>query len=267
MSAHKMHPNWVPLGLLTWNTRIGLGFTDDTWEWVLENIAPVHVVFLQEVRDVRQVQRIVGDRWYVWPRTWRHGTATEVVLIRKKRFRIEALVRKPIFSTKHERHITGIDVTDKRSERPMFLGSLHVDPLGAGFVAANPIARARHVRQVAAWAQWLQRWQAITLNGRAFVGGDFNERMHDEPDVARRKPRLAKKTAMALFRKVHMRPAHQVRKQHAKFDDVFAGGKGLRLRLRRTIDVPDDVQGAKHLDHELVYVLYAVRKDESGDAE
>lgn len=252
---------WFPLGVLTWNVRIGLGFTFATWEWVLKNLPRLHVVFLQECRDFDKIQRIMGDDWLVFPghRVDKGGCA---VAVRLGRFEVLKRTHQRIVSRKHQRDIVALDVHCKRTGRRAMLGSLHVDPLGEGFIKANRMARRLHIRQMRAWASFVHSWFRVFDGGFAIVGGDVNEQMGNEHEVAKRLPRHVDDTAMAQLRDAGLRPAHIERRQkgRVKFDDTFGGGKGIKAVQRVQYKIPHSVQGAEHLDHELVFTLYAVKK-------
>lgn len=267
MNRVSREKGWRSLGILTWNTRIGLGFTEQTWSWVWEHIAPLHVLFLQEVTDPTKVARILGDEWYSWPLRKPGSTNCCVVAIKARRFRvIDRVMRGNRHGSKHERHIMALEVFDKRSERPMLLGSIHVDPLGNGFIKANALARRRHINQVDAWCRYIASWLGSDMGDKAvFVGGDVNEHMREERQVAEAKPRLAGSTTIALFRGIRMIPAHlepQGREGLVKFDDIFSGGRGVKVEERRSFTIPEHIHGAQFLDHSLVHVVYSVRRGE-----
>jgi len=252
---------WFPLGVLTWNVRIGLGFTWATWDWVLHNLPRLHVVFLQEVRDFGRVQEIMGDAWIVFPlhRIEKGGC---VVAVRAGRFNVLRRTHQAITSAKHQRHIVALAVEDKRTKRHGLFGSLHVDPLGEGFVHADARARRRHIRQVREWARFVGSWFRLVPDGIVVVGGDVNEQMGAEENVAKLLPKHVDDTAMAQLRDAGLRPAHIERKQKGavKFDDAFAGGRGIKAVQRLQFKIPHNVQGAEHLDHRLVFVQYAVKR-------
>ncbi len=249
--------SWVPLGILTWNTRIGLGFTADTWEWVRKNIPVLHVILLQEIRDVYEVANVLGPDWFVWPQRNPGRKATTMVAIRRRRFKLLDSHNWPLHIGKHDREITTVLVDDKRSNRHMLFGSLHVDPLGKGFLGANVMARARHIKQVRAWAKYILGYRSQKDGRLPFVGGDFNEQMDGEDRVAKVEPKMASETAIAQFRSVGMVAAHRISGQTADFDDVF-GLNSVPVVRRRTVEIPRHVDGAEHLDHPLVYVCYRV---------
>lgn len=192
------------------------------------------------------------------------GTVTCVAL-RKQRFSVIDLVRVPIKSGKHQREVLGIVARDKRTNRKMFFGSMHVDPLGKGFVEANPMARARHIHQVWEWARWTQRFLQQSGDNAAFIGGDVNERMNLEHQVAEKKPALRHRTTIAQFREVGLQPAAEARQQRNKVKmlDIFGGGRKVKCTQRLQFTIPDGVEGAEFLDHELVYTQWALKKVES----
>lgn len=264
MTRINREQGWRPLGQLCWNTRIGLNFTPDTWAWVRKHLPLVHVLYLQEVKDVARVERILGDDWIVWPdHRGLQGTVC-LVAIRKRRFVLEDTVRRQIKSAKHQREIIALVVTDKRTSRKLVLGSLHVDPLGKGFVEANAIARVRHINQVEAWADFAKGWIGWSDDAAVFIGGDVNERLQDEHTVARRKPALADKTVLAQFRQVDLTSAAVARGQlHlATMLDIWHGGRGVKCVDRQEYQIPGAIDGAEHLDHALVYTWYGVKGDE-----
>jgi hypothetical protein len=264
MNRINREKGWRSLGILTWNTRISLGLTEQTWSWVLEHIAPLHVILFQEVKDPNRVRNILGDDWFVWP-FLNYRTNGCVVALKVRRFTvIDKVLRDNKHGSKHLRHIVALEVHDRRTERPMLFGSLHVDPLGAGFLKANRLARGRHIRQVDSWCRYIAAYLGLGLHHQAaFVGGDVNEDMKQEYRVKQEQPRLAGSTVLALMAGIYMKPAFKERPNTGvKFDDVFHGGRGIKVVGRRSIKIPEHIHGGEHMDHELVHVEYMVRRGE-----
>lgn len=264
MTGYDRKAGWRPIGQLAWNVRIGLGFTIETWRWVLMHTPMLHVVYLSEVKNVANVQEIMGPQWYVFPhrRPGNFGTVC-VVALRLRRFTILTEVFDNIKSAKHERAIVGLVAEDKRTGRKIFFGPMHVDPLGKGFIKANPMARARHIHQVWEWARFVHRFLVTNpINGAVFVGGDVNERMDLEHQVADLKPRYAGRTAVAQLKGAGLTPAAEARHQKKKVRmvEIFGGGRYVKCVQRLQLEIPENIPGAEFLDHELVYSQWAVKK-------
>lgn len=248
------------LGVLTWNTHMGRALTHDMWEWLVQTLPPIHVLFLQEVASYPKLRAILGPRWIVLP-WWKVDGCTTAIAVKRKRFKVEQrLVRKIRFGSKHARHLVVMTVEDLRSRRLLLLGCLHPDPLGKGFVNANRLARWRHVMQVRAYVAYVRAWRRRHLGGQVILGGDVNEKIGDDRHLAVHQPDLHKVTAMHLFREVGLTAAHAQTRSGPPphLDDVWTT-KGLELLQRQQFIPPADVEGREHLDHDLVYAQYKVK--------
>ena len=262
-----LQPGWSRLGSLTWNTHMGTAMTEDMWEWITDNLAPLQVIYLSEVDSWIKLQRLLGPEWRVVPNhaeTMRNGRkATTALALKRRRFHAGGRVttRDIGFGSKHARNLVTFTAVDKQTGRRTSFGSVHTDPLGKGFLEASPTARARHVKQTGAAAAFAQGMLNEDEHAAVFLGGDFNEQLGDQLRIAANSDRLGRQTAVHQLDRAGLTAAFAERSQHrsVKLDDVFAGGRRVRCVQRLQFRPPTKVHGADHLDHDLVYTVHKVK--------
>lgn len=254
--------NWFRLNTLEWNTRIGLNVTEEVWAWVQGHLPWLHIIFFQEVKDVQKLAQILGSEWEVRPgfRPQNMGTVT-CVATRRHRFSATQFLRRPIISAKHKREVSFLAATDMHTGRRFKLGSMHVDPLGRGFLKASPLARRRHVKQVKEWADTIFASRFTDNQVIVIIGSDVNERLRDEDQVQKNK-RLKSKTAMAQFYKAGVKSTAAVKHKLEKAGmlEIWFGGPGIRCSSRYEVEVPRKIRGAEHFDHPLLVATFVVKK-------
>jgi hypothetical protein len=242
---------WVPLNYLTWNTHVSLTVTNEVWLWIRRTFPRIHVIFLQEVRDVAELRRVLGKEWEV------RGTSSTFIAFRTDRFEdVDMSVIDITYGSKWKRARVTITAYDNRSRRRVHLGSIHTDPLGLGFVKAKFSSRRRHIRQTKAWAEWAKGKVRKNDQSVITIGGDVNERMD-----SRITGRLAPKTALAQFRRAGLTAAHVVtsQKNRVRLDDVFFHPtKYIQVTQRRQDRPPVSVD--RGFDHDMVWLGTRVRR-------
>lgn len=260
MNAQK--PQWVFQNHLTWNTHMDRTVTPQVWRWIRVNLPRIHVIYFQEVSDLPNLRRVLGDDWEIVPEK-RHKRSTSYVAYRKRRFGVPLVTtfRDISFGSRWDRSVVGVSVMDRRSNRRCTFGSIHTDPLGEGFQNANWRARRRHIKQTRAWVSWISKVAARHPQGVQVVGGDVNERLNIPVHG-----RLSMKTAQVLFARKGFVAAHTVTDGVSPhLDDVFAREtEFLEIESRRQFRPPLLVQGRRlpgsaEFDHDLVFVRTRVK--------
>lgn len=238
--------------VLTYNGHVGIPIRNGALQWLLRETDP-DVILLQESIDTAAMRRALPLRdwhYHVEEQPGRQGT---YVVARKDRFDlVRSSNRNVTFGEKHNRRRAVAVLRDRRTGREVVASSIHVAPLGAGFVDANPAARKRHERQVQTWADYFAK---VSPEAVAIVGGDVNENIGESRSFP--EP-LRSRSAVGRLGKVGLRPASYVTRQDARLDDVFVRqGEHVKVTERRTLRPP--VEGG---DHPAVVVTVEVAKVE-----
>lgn len=250
------------LGVLTWNTHMGAAVSREMWVWVVKFLPPLHLVMFQEVDDLQQLRKILGNQWIVVP--WARvddGRGTTYVAAKKRRFEaMSQLVKNIRFRSKHSRQVVALDLMDKQTNRAVLAGSLHLDPLGLGFTYANRKARRRHERQAERWADVVRDWRESSrhLEPVVIVAGDGNENLQENvPD------RLKGRQLLARFHRAGLKPVHKSlpgSSNRVRLDEVWFSGDDVKPVRRIQFRPPTSVPRSKYLDHDLVYALLQVKE-------
>lgn len=240
-----------PLRVLTWNTHLGRALRAGGLWWLVEKTRP-HIVALQEVvPGSGDLPKALGPRYARFPKEQPHPRANGTyVAWRADRFEFLHGENDEIsFGSRFERRRVIVVLRDRRTGRRVVVASVHPDPLGLGFVRANPRARAIHERQIAAIANRLAR---LAEPGDVVIAaGDVNEHLGSAIPSA-----LAPRTVRGRFSAVGLTAAVDVLGGPTYLDDVFARlGGGVRLTGRRVIPVPYGDS-----DHDAVLATLSVRR-------
>lgn len=246
----------VPYNRLTWNTHMDRTMNKTTWRWIRLRFPRIHVLYLQEVARPDNARKVLGKGWTLAPvgavKTGEAMKPTTYLAYRNKRFRdVKVGTADTTYGSKWGRRVVHMTGWDKRSRRPVSEVSVHVDPLGNGFYDANPVARDRHMRQIAT-AATVASLAATTPDVVAAVGGDMNERLWD----ARPGHPLTIKSAVSQFANAGYTPAFRITGQRVNLDDIFVR-KARYVRNVRRIQLRPPFAG---FDHDVVWVGVKVRK-------
>lgn len=246
----------------TFNTHLGYGLDNGAFEWLLERVPWSSLWFLQEVpqrRDVIEALERAGvrDEWAVIGPQGDDRPGLPYVLARKRRFKIAGPAYSRPLAGAHARRLTEAHLEDRYTGRNVYASSIHVDPLGKGFVYAHvdkaPGYRSLHERQVQAYAD---RAGSHDSQDVVIYAGDLNESL----DQLRFAPvELQARHALARFRnEAHMRAAFQLTRHGTRdvtLDDVLVRPSPfVSVGRRRVLEPP-----FPNLDHAAVVARLSVK--------
>lgn len=233
----------------TWNCHVSQALHSGGLGWLLEAAPRVHVWSLQEVKRVHHLRAALREAgalrdWTIIPGRYARNGAMPYLLVRnRRRFEVERVTRRRLEPAAYPRTMLSAIIHDNRTNRPIWGQSLHVDPLGRGFLRANPRARRRHEQQVQAFADVFGDAppQAVSVSG-----GDFNERLRLGPKAMR--PDLWERSARGRFEAEGGFPGFRLTRRGSRWvdlDDVFVRDDDyVRVVNRRVLEPP--VRGNDH---------------------
>lgn len=248
---------WHPVSVGTWNTHVSHALRQGGLEWLLEHAPGVKLWCLQEVESPRDVTdalrraRVLGD-WELAPaRGYSRRGGMPYVLAHRSRFRVLSQRHRALRPANYPRALLDVLLEDIRAQRMWGVSSVHVDPLGRGFVRANRMARKWHERQVQANATLAASrpgdWVSV-------AAGDWNEHLGQLGAI---KGPLARRHALARMAAAGLAPSY--RQVHppgrVDLDDVFLRmDPFVRVHWRRMLTPPQ-----RGNDHNAVIVRLQVR--------
>lgn len=238
------------LRTVTYNGHVGIAFRNGALPFLARH-GRFDVAFLQECRNVADVKRdLPPSKWHYAP-VEQPRKGTTYVVARKRRFDLLGVENLDVtFGEQHERRLVVATLRDKRTRRVVVATSLHVAPLGQGFEHAHPGARARHEKQVQAYAD---RMAEVPVGAVAVLGGDVNERLWQDAGLPRH---LRERSVVGRMAEAGLLPTFKVAGQGAGLDEIFfRPDPYVRLVKRERVEVP--VKGG---DHPAVKATFRIRK-------
>lgn len=245
---------------ITYNTHMGMALSDILW--LLRRMPRTSLIFLQEVPNIHVLRSWMREHglledWRIVPGHQKDGErGLPFILAKRRRYRLlYAAAPRISFGSKHDRARTTAILRDTRTGRLLYLGDVHPDPLGQGFVKAHRGARRIHEAQVNEYVEW---FRDAPEDAVLIAAGDFNESL-DDP-IQSKSDRLGRRTATQRFATVGLEPAWRATgskqvSRSVRLDDFFIGADPFaRLKRRQVLDPP-----SPHGDHPAVGIVLRVR--------
>lgn len=232
------------------NTHAGAVIANGGLRYIRRNVNPgPDILLFQEVKHrddlKRALHREMGRSWRLTTdkqiSTKKNAPGLSYVAYDSRKFRLRAdeVHRITNGEKKYPRQMPVARLEHKITGRVFVVTSIHVAPLGKGFLEGNDGQRRIQARQLKAYAD---RMGDVRPKRVAIAGGDTNQNL-DLKD-SRIPKSLRSQWSEHIFGQVGMRPAHEKLGGRVTIDDIFLRqDQHASFKTRKTYTMP--VRGAQ----------------------